>query len=388
MSTYEAWLTDDAGKRLYMFEKFSSLSYSRTTHGYGTCQLLIPYDKFIADFGSFPKPDMRIDIWRSPDVGIPARREGSFLIRKPLVYQRETDGVRIMETFGRSPIDILRRQNWKVDSNNTGATADDLMKGLVRGRYTSIGGAGPYSTAPTVINSGVYTYTGEFVVDEDTGDGPLVSGNFYLKNILDTIQNIKQATFTLNAISASNKRIFFDVIEDDSLVDGGFGYRFRTYPTLRGQDRTLGTIFSTENGNLAAPTYYEDYLDEITSVFSYNSASSAADQNAQTDDQYLSRWNYIEEAVTTSEEDANAALTNIYGTLRDKGAKKSFNADFLNSPGSPSQPRSLYGIDWDLGDLLPCKFAGQVFNSEVAIVYVGLNEQGAETISGKTSVGS
>lgn len=385
-ATYEIWLCDDAGRRQYLFKNIAFCSYSRSTNGYGTVQLGLPYDFYLKENVPFFKPDWRLDIWRSPQTGMPARRESSFLLRKFQIYQRETDSVRIFEMLGRSPLDILRRQHYKGSADITD-NIDDIMKAIVRAQFTTTPSA--FSTAPTTLNGAVYTYTGEFAVDADSGDGPSITENFYLRNVLDTIQDLKKQSFSRNAVSSSNKKIYFDVIEDDSIgLQGGFGYRFRTYPDRRGRDRTNQTIFSVENGNLAVPVYYEDYLDEFTSVFEYNSSQSWGSQSAQSADQYLSRWNYIEKAETIAEDSSTIALSEAYTVLQEGAAQKVFNADFMNSPGSNILPRSLYGVDWDLGDLLPVVFAGKALNCEVAIVYVSVDENGKENITGKTQVGA
>lgn len=386
-STFEVWLCDDAGRRRYLVDNFSSLSYTRTVSGLATCNLLLPYDKYIKDMGTLPKPDMRIDVWRSPYSGIPARREGSFFIRKPMIYQRSTDQVRMIDIFGRSPLEILRRQTNRYTATITN-NIDDIMKQIVRARFVTNQTA--YSTSPNTLQGGVYTSTGEFVVDADAGDGPSITSptSYYLRNVLDILNDLKAASFALNEEDAANKKIYFDVIEDEAAgIGNGFGYRFRTYPTLRGSDRTNKIVFSTENGNLQRPTYYEDRIDEATSSFVYNNSQPWASQQVRSNDEYQSRWNYIETVQTTSETDTDATLTQARSALRDKAAKKVFSADFLNSPGSKTQPRSLYGVDWDMGDLLPAKFADQVFNAEVVIVYVGVNDNGEESITGKTSVG-
>lgn len=385
-ATYEFWLCDDYGRRLYLFKDFSFVSYSRSTQGYGTFQLGIPYDKYLKENLAFFKPDWRVDIWRSPMTGIPARREGSYLLRKPQIYQRESDSMRIMEFYGRSPIDILRRQHYKGTGTLTD-NIDDIMKAIVRAQFVTTPSA--YATAPVTLNGGVYTYTGEFAVDADSGDGPSVSDTFYLKNVLDACDELKKSSQSLNFLSSTNKKIYFDVVEDDSLgLNGGFGYRFKTYPSLRGRDRTTGLVFSTENENIKAPVYYEDYLDEYTSVFNYNASQTWGNQNVQSTEQYLSRWNYIEKAQTNSDDSSAVALNDAYATLQDGAYKRVLNCDFINSPGSQSLPRSLYGLEWDLGDLLPVIFAEKFINCEVAIVYVSLDDHGNETITGKTQVGA
>ena len=368
-SSYEIWITDDAGRRISLMKNYSSIYYSRTNAGYGTCQLIVPFNKYIKDIGALPRPDMRIDVWRSPESGIPIRREGSFLIRKFTIYQRKTDNVRVIEILGRSPLDILRRQTNHALVGNLYGYIDELMKSIVRSTLVDIPSSYAYSTTPVTVQDGFYTSTGEFGVDDFDFSGPLVVFNAGMKNALDILKDLKSTSFTLNEQDSANRKIYFDVIEDESLgLPGGFGYRFRTYADLRGKDRTNGISFSTENGNIQVPVYYEDYLDEITSIFHYNSAEAWSPQGAQSPDRYLSRWNCIDERITTTETDVDADLVKIQGELRDSGAQKVFSCDFLNSPGSDTQPRSLYGADWDMGDLLPVKFAGKVMNAEVVIV--------------------
>jgi hypothetical protein len=48
-------------------------------------------------------------------------------------------------------------------------------------------------------------------------------------------------------------------------------------------------------------------------------------------------------------------------------------------------PRSLYGIDWDMGDLLKVNYAGKQFEIEVINVYVSVNENGEEKITGRNA---
>lgn len=386
-SSYEIFLTDDAGRKICLMEKYSTIAYSRTNTGFGTCQFILPFDQYMKEVGSFPRPDMRIDVWRSPSADIPTRREGSFFIRKFGIYQRKTDNVRMIEIFGRSPLDILRRKSFSNPALLGQDYLDDMMRHIV---VVQIIQGAPSSPAPYTVNNGVYAFTREFDVEDAQEMGPWINPpGCYLKNVLDILNDLKSTSFTLNEQDATNRKIYFDVIEDESIgLPGGFGYRFRTYADLRGKDRTGGVIFSTENGNLSIPVYYEDYTDEITSVFHYNSAELWSPQGAQSPDQYLSRWNYIEEAVATTETDADSDLVKIQSELINGKAKKSFSGDFLNSIGSPTQPRSLYGVDWDMGDLLPVKYAGMSMNVEVMIVYVAVNDQGVENISGKSFVGA
>lgn len=367
-ASYEYWFTDDAGRRITLLKDFAFVSFSRTTRGLGTILFGLPLDAYLPYVPIIFQPDQRIDVWRSPEYGIPMRREGSFFLRKYNVYDRAQDNLRMIEFYGRSPLDILRR--WCVSAtvaaNNTKTDfLDDMMKAVVIDNFI---------TTPNVAP------VGEFSVDGDLGLGPTISQSFPGKNVRDVLTDLKATSFSLNATSSANRRIFFDVIEGPGLTNG-FGYIFRTYADLRGIDRTQGIVFSPENGNLKAPSYYEDYLDQIT----------IAQVGATTvigPDNLLSRWNNILQYQNSSSADANVRTAQANQMLTDGAKKLSLTAQFLSTPGSPNQPRSLYGVDWDLGDLLPVQYAGKNMTGEVEIVWVSVDEKGVENIVGSNQVGA
>lgn len=371
MKNYEFWLTDDAGRRITLLKNAAFMSLSRTTMGYGTFHIGIPF----RDFDVFPAflPDRRIEVWRPPFHGATMRREGSYLLRKYNVYTRDEDNVDIIEFYGRSPIDILRRQH--VSSTTLANYSktdfiDDMMKEIVRENFIS-----PVQTAPS----------GEFTSDGDESLGPSVSHSFFGQNVLDIIKELRDMSFTLNKITESSRRILFDVVEGAPLANGGFGYTFRTYADLRGTDRTGGVIFSVENGNLKSPSYYEDYLDSITQAKVLNLSTPAANGTATSPKATYSRWNTIVGAQQSSETTAALNEAKANALLQEEQEDIAFNGTFLDSPGSDRQPRSLYGVDWDLGDLLPIRYAGKNFNSEVTTVYISVNEDGKENIVGISS---
>lgn len=368
-SKYEFWLTDDSGRRLGLLNNIAFISYSRSTHGYGTIQLGLPYNSYAPYYQLIFQPDWRIDVWRSPEYGFPLRREGSFLLRKYHIYDRKTDSMRMIEFYGRSPIDILRR--WTVIDTTPAVYSkteaiDDMMKDIVTEAFI---------TTPRVVP------TGEFTVDGNVTLGPVISHTFQNQNVLDILKDLKAASFYLNKVASTNKKIYFDVVEGAILSNSGFGYEFRTYAGLRGVDRTNGITFSVENGNLQEPDYIADYLDEVTEIQVGDVVSVASD------DQYLSRWNRILEYRGTNSTDVDENTTTANQMLQDNGKKESFNVTILNTPGGERQPRSLYGIDWDLGDLLPVSYAGKNMNAEVQIVYVSLDETGKENIIGMNVIG-
>jgi hypothetical protein len=131
---------------------------------------------------------------------------------------------------------------------------------------------------------------------------------------------------------------------------------------------------------MKTPSYYEDYLDEVTRVQVGSTSVAGADI-------HLSRWNDILQYESTSFTDTDVQTAKANQSLSDNGKKLSFVANFLNTPGSQYQPRSLYGIDWDLGDLLPIQYAGKNMTAEIEIVWVSLDESGIENIVGSNKVG-
>jgi hypothetical protein len=279
--------------------------------------------------------------------------------------------MKIIEFYGRSPVEILRRytvlDNLLADYRKTDEI-DDMMKQIVTQSFV------PAYNVPA----------GEFAIDAEVGMGPVITHEFPNKVVLDVLEELKDASISLHELNGTYK-IYYDVVEDDSLVTNGFGYRFRTYAGLRGSDRTNGVVFSPENGNIRNAYYYEDYLEEANSILVYSVGyDGVAEDNVQIN---ASRWNRIAKN-TFGIENTNANTTTANSLLRKSAGRAIFNADFLSTPGALNyQPRCLYRVDWDLGDLVPVQFAGKNFNAMISIVYVSVNEAGEENILARTLVG-
>lgn len=367
-SSYEFWLTDDAGKRITLLKNFQWVSYSRSSRGLGVIQLGLPLDEHLAFAPTVFQPDWRIDVWRSPEYGFPKRRESSYFLRKFRIYDREEDGLRQIEFFGRTPLDILRR--WAVYSTTEANYKktdyiDDMMKAIVTQEFVTGAHCVP---------------TGELTVEGDLSLGPSITHSFLGKTVRDVLDELKAISFTKNADDPTNRRIFFDVVESGPTATNGFNYIFRTYADLRGVDRTQGVVFSMENGNLKDPEYYQDFLDQVT-------VAQVGATQVSSPDTTLSRWNSIMNYKSSSSSDATVDTSAANRMLFEQGKDISFGAYILNTPGSPTQPRSLYGVDWDFGDLLPIQYAGVNMEAEVEIVWVSVDENGAENIVGSNRVG-
>lgn len=420
-AAYELWLTDDIGKRIIELTGYAFFSYSRSTFGYSTFQIGIPYVLFKDSVYPVFELDRRIEVWRSPATGYPMRLEQIYLLRKQRVYTRSSDDVQILELFGRSPIDLLRRRviiqaSGSSFTRKTGPI-DDIMKEFVR-EQTLYG----YATDEngTADNERAFPEK-QFDVSNGLSLGPSVTVNYPDRNLLDILVELRSMSFQKAKENSANRKIYFDVVpaifstflvyilqENDLFIDDEYGnalldetsvsedtvinngLRFQTYADLYGNDRTTGVVFSDKNGNLETPDYNKTHLEEVNAIIvKGNGRGDSRQVDIVTDDDRIgaSRWNRCEAFLDAPNEPEQSNLADIGNASLWKGEPvEEINAVILNTPGSNSIPRSLYGVDWDLGDILPVEYAGQMFSVEVAIVYVSLNDDGEERITGRNRV--
>lgn len=396
MATYELWLTDDAGRRMFLLEKYASFAYSRSAYYLSTLQINFSFKEWNAMVKPFFRPDWRIDVWRSPAYGYPMRREEMYMLRKPEVYERGEDGVQMIMLRGRNGIDLLNRR-YVIQYADTAYTVktdyiDDLMKAIVR-EQCLYGSCLDYTGV--VDNDRAYPQ-GEFTVQDDLSLGTSTKLSFADRNVLDVVKELMELSINMNYADPTNRKIFYGVVPVElsssatlAEPNAKTGYEFRTFADLRGTDRTDGIEYSVENGNLKTPMYIESHFDEVNAVFVKGQGMDGARAVLEVENLSLiskSRWNRCENVRTATYEDDVSGLQGEGDIALGEG-RPIFNLDsvFLNSPGSKNTPRSLYGLDWDMGDLLPVNYAGKQFNIEVINVYVSVNEEGVETITGRNA---
>jgi Siphovirus ReqiPepy6 Gp37-like protein len=419
-------LTDDTGKRIALlnslFEGLGYFSYSRATKGYGTCLIGIPFENYKEKVFPLFQPDWRVDIWRSPETGFPMQHEQTYLLRMPKIYTRDTDNVQIIALYGRDAKDLLRRR-WVIQPAGYSQTyktdyIDDMMKEIVREQMLW----GQAVDADGVQDNTRAFPVGEFKVQGNNSLGPLYTHTFADRNVLDVLRELRDASFQkYSEDPLSYSRIYFDVrtyqIEgkiiyildeetgDPILDEDGYpliaeaspdsasiqGFEFLTLADLYGKDRTGdGLVFSIENNNLQAPYYTKNYMEEENSIIVKGFGRGDSRPHATVTDTQraaASRWNLCEGFQDASTEPDQTYLDNYaYPTLYAGQPSEDIGAVFLSTPGSEDTPRSLYGIDWDLGDLLAVEYAGMRFTVEVEIVYAAIDENGKETITGRSNV--
>jgi len=383
----------------------------------------MPYDEFREKVFPIFQPDWRLDIFRSPEFGYPMRREGTYLLRMPKIYTRETDNVRIIAFYGRDAKDLLRRR-WVIQPAGYSQTLktdyiDDMMKEIVREQMLY----GACLDADAVQDNSRAFPQDEFLVQGDVSLGPLQSFTFPDRNVLDVLKELRDASFQLHEENPLlYRRIFFDVIpynvqakvdyildEDGNKIldEAGDpilaesspsstavqGFEFVTFADLRGQDRTASAlVFSVENNNLESPYYTLNHMEEENSIIVKGFGRGDSRPHATVTDTQragASRWNLCEGLEDASTEPDQDRLEDYgYPKLYAGSPQEDISCVFLNVPGSEDTPRSLYGIDWDVGDLLPVEYAGKQFNVELEIVYVAIDETGKETVTGRNNIDS
>lgn len=390
---YEIYLLDDRGVRLALLEGWSFISYTRAVNQFGTVDIGIPFDLFSRDFNPWFRPDWRLDVWRSPQAGMPLRRESTFMLRKPEVYTRSEDGMRMLRFYGRNGLDLLRRRHVIQRGGTAWASktdyADDMMKEIVREQML-------YGSAldedGSVDNDRAWPQ-GEFFVSADSGDGPLITHNFEGGNVLDVLKDIRDISFQKNAEDADNRRVYFEVepVATGNTQSGSkLGWRFSTRSGLFGGDRTDGLEFSVENENISDVSYSINHLEEKNTAYVQGGGAGAGQLiEVVTDPSRAmnSRWNRCESVVSAASQTGTDGLQSAGSAELEKGRPpESMPLVFLSNPGNLNLPRSLYGLDWDLGDLVRVNYAGKQLDMEINLVYVSVNEQGEENITGRNKI--
>lgn len=397
MAEHALWLTDDAGHRLTLLSGFVDpfyFSYTRVTSGLGTVSFGLSFWEFDKKIKPYFKPDMRVEMWRSPAHGVPLRREDVYMLRKPHVFTRE-DGLQVIQFYGRNGIDLLNRRSviQRAGTSYTDKTdnIDDMMKAIVREQMLY----GSARDEDGVVDNTRAWPQNEFSVQADLGLGPSVSRAMADRNVLDALKELKEASFQKNKDSASNRKIYFDVVPNNlagvtTTVNSPLGWEFQTFADLRGSDRTTGIEFSLENENIEKPAYSVSHLDEVSSVIVRGNGRGNNQLTEVVSDAtrvLSSRWNRVEKVLSATSESSTTALQDAGRAELYKGKpKEELFVTLLNTPGGPNAPRSLYGVDWDLGDLVRVNYAGKQFDAEIGTVYVAVDDTGKETITGRNNI--
>jgi hypothetical protein len=172
---------------------------------------------------------------------------------------------------------------------------------------------------------------------------PTFQASFALRNLLDVIQEISTAALVDFAVTHA---------------PGTTSFTFNTYYPRKGADRT-GTapfVFSIEHANMSQPYATESHVDEFNSSLVMGQGEGSDRQFVVRDDanaQAASPWNRIEKAHDARQESDTDALESVGDQqLREGRATSRISFNVIESPVS------IYGRDFQVGDLVLARFDG------------------------------
>lgn len=369
---YKIILADDRGKTLRHLDSWAYVNYSRVVNGVGTMRIGLPFAKF----GDLYRPDYQIQVWRAPKVGDKRRLENIFFLRKSTIRTRIGDGVTIQQLDGEDPNGLLdsRVEKFKAGSPQATKTGsiDDMMKNIVDDQMGAVAFADD-------SDRGKPFDEGFFSIQGDTSYGATITKSFSYRNVASILRDLAEMSKT------NTPKIFYDVVPLTPKL-----FEFQTFRNQRGPDQRFSSgqtafFFSLERGNLKGPILENDNFNEKSVIYAGGQGTGAArvvEERENTTLSEASLW-ARREAFRDARGESTVAGVQAAGDeeLGYRKPKLRFIADFLSIPGSQ------YGIDWDFGGQYTVDYAGRLIDIEMKIVYVSINEDGAESIFGRNEFG-
>jgi len=359
------WLDSALGERLQLLDTYSELRLVRNVNGLGGWSLVLPgpVERWSLQI------DQMVELWRIDEAGVQTLQTVGFLRSIRAEEEGDSDQLVIGGPDCLALLDdrIVAYRSGSPQAKKSGP-ADNVMKAIVRENLGSLAEA-----ARDLTSYG-------FSVEENQSAGPTISKAFAFRNVLEVLVEISDAT------RAMGTPVLFDVVplwrETARL-----GFEFRTYVGQRGLRRTYDTdqaaIFGREWGNLLQPQLLRDHLDERTVVYAGGQGRGRKRRLVQATSDQLGRspWSRRELFAHATQDATTAELTaTAQARLRGQRAQLRFTGQLL------STPQTVYGRDWQLGDLVSIVYNSQVLAGEVRSVRFEVDGSGAETIDARVEV--
>jgi hypothetical protein len=353
MNAYRLDVYDTSGDKLAELTDFWELTYNRTVNGAGLVYFELPEDHRIL---THLADQWQFEVWRKPK-GKSWGREITGVYRK-----LEDDRKQIFRTKLTCPglLTMLgwRSVMWAAGTANrsvfTSAAAETIAKTLVS--YNAGADA-------TVANGRlcVGTLSG-LSVAADAGGGNTLDWYCAFSNLLKTLQN-------LSLVGGGD----FDLVKTSPTT-----YEFRWYPGQLGDDKTGDVTFSMAKGNMANPVYIDDRMDVKTiAVVGGSGTGAARNFEVQTSSEYDADDNHMEIFVDARNVTTAAGLTARGDQELEKHAiQPGLTFDVLQTK------QSLYGVHYDLGDLVKVidPKTGTSYQMKIESVAVSIGKGGEEKI--------
>lgn len=342
-----------AGVKLAEVTDFLALSYQRRVNAPGLLSFTLPGDHPV--LSDIEHNSQVIVYRRNPEMGLAAWTPDFYGLYRGQRRQHTDHDLFVAACPG-----VLTMLAWRIIAWKAGVTnrsrfddkpAETIMKTLVQ--YNAGASA---TTANGRIRDGVIE---GITVAADGGFGNVISKGCAYENLLEALQEIA-------AIGGGD----FDLVKT-----GAATWQFRWYTGQRGTDRTDSVLFALERGNMAAPEYTHDRVDERTvCIVAGQGEESDRAVEVRTGPDYAAD-NDIETFVEASDLTTTAGLQSRGDTeLEESRARQQFEFGVLQTPGC------FYGVHYTLGDLVKARYGPVSLTQKIVGISVSVDKKGVEGI--------
>jgi hypothetical protein len=356
---YKLRLRQPGGTLLGEVGDFLGLAYSKRRNAPGLGQFALSGEHKLVDLIA---DRSIVEFWRrDPDHNLDWYRDFSGLVRRQ-EFQRT--GQETVTYTCPGALDMLRwrRVAWRAGIANRSdflaVPAETIMKNLVKYNITALATSSGAATGREL--SGVPDLV-TINVEADLARGNTIDWYCGHKNLLETIQEM--------VVPAGGD---FDLVQT-----GDATFEFRFYPGQRGQDRTTTTLFAIERGNVRSVRYLVDRMNRATVAIVAGQGEGTARQ--------------VELVYADDYDDAGSMETFLDGrdsdtaaVLQDRGKAE---LDELATGHEleieiMQNDSTVYGVDWDLGDLVGGRYRNITATLIVDSVSVAYTAAGGERVTG------
>lgn len=372
MSSYELWLTDDAGIRVAQLTTITKLVASRAVNKVGWLSLEMPLS---FDINSIAL-DRMIQVWRQPTGGAMSLWQVYFL-RKWVFETRGSQEVVTLE--GPDVKDLLRRRIVAAYSGSAQASktdfADDMMKEVVTQSIAD--GVAPLPTAGTRVWANLS-------IQADASAGPTITKSFPFDKLMSGSGSGVLPTLAQAAREAGTE-VFFDIVPN-VVTGSSITFQFQTTINQPGQDVTDRVIFDQQRGNMREPKLEYDYSEEENYIYAAGQGEGTARNIQQVYDatRYgASIWNRCEGFADARNQTASDGVREAgRATLETGRPRIRFTATPVDTAGT------RFGTDWNFGDKVKARYKNIEFDTIIRAVTLSVDGSGKETIQAALEFGS
>lgn len=356
--TYEIIYTDPAGNKLITADDFVFVEVTRVANWVGVATVGLP--------GDFPLDTILLDGRQLISRNGRLLTETVWFTRK-LTRKINSDGSRLITTTGYDGNYLLGSpsgQVGRVAANDAGSSQakktgkiDDMMKTIVREQIGSL-----------VVDSNRDLSAFVSVASDASASSVVTTKGFSRRIVLAVLQELYQTSQQLG------DPIYFDLMAPTAKT-----LEFRTYPGLRGVDRSSSVVFSPEYGNIEEAEIVDfDAIEEVTVAYA-GGQGLEADRKIGTgsDSKRLNEtiFNRRERFVNASHEEMTVSQLNDVA----KAAVFAGRRGRLLKAKIRNIPQTIYDVHYSFGDRVTVELDGDIFTPVIdAITF--RKENGRETI--------